>query len=414
MLTAAVGILLVLIFAYAGFPALVWAFGKLRNRQVRRQPLTPKVSLVIAAYNEEQSLGRRLENALEMEYPPGNLEIIVASDGSVDGTESIASSFAPRVRLLSLPRRGKIHALNQAAAQAEGEILVFSDANTHFEKDALRRLAANFADPEVGGVAGNKVYRHRKSAESSSKGEGLYWSYDKWLKGMETLTGSTVSGDGAIYAIRRSLYPRIDDASVTDDFAISTAVIEQGFRLVFEERAMAYETAIPTADREFHRKVRLMTRGLRSVLLRKRLLNPFGYGFYSLVLFSHKVLRRLVPFFLIALLAVSLAGAGQSELLLAGSACQIAFYFLALAGLLLRQTRLGSRKWLFIPFFFCLANLAAMLAVLNVLAGKRIERWQPQRHGVDDSARPMPADLTSAYAGFRSFTQSRKVAKNAK
>ena len=375
------GSLAVLLYVYAAFPALVALVGRWRRRQVRRQPITPSMSLIIAAYNEQDVIATRIENALALDYPSPALEIIVASDGSDDATEAIVASYARHgVRLLRLPRRGKSYALNAAVARASGAILVFSDANTLYDRQALRQLARNFADPEVGGVAGRKIYSVRTGSDSSSHGEHLYWSYDTWLKQMESLTGSIVAADGAIYAIRHDLYRPLTHAAVTDDFALSTAVIEQGYRLVFEGEACAYEMALPAAGPEFQRKVRLMTRGLRGVILRKRLLNPWRYGFYALVLFSHKVLRRLVPAFLLLLLATSLLLSGRAPLYSGVAAAQLVFYGLAATGYILRQTPVGQQKWFYIPFFYCLANAAALVALIKLMRQDRIELWQPQRH----------------------------------
>lgn len=370
-----------LVYVYAGFGALVILVGAIRNRQVRKQAIEPRVSLLIAAYNEQESIRQRLENIFQLDYPHDRIEIIVASDGSDDATEEIVASYASRgVRLLSLPRRGKIHALNAAAAAATGELLVFSDANSMFERQALRVLVANFADPQVGGVGGNTVYTEQIGCESISTGENLYWNYDKWLKEMESRTGSIVSAHGAIYAIRRELYQHLTETAVTDDFAISTMVIEQGYRLVFEKNARAYEVAIPATEREFGRKVRMMTRGLRAVMLRKKLLNPLRFGFYSLVLFTHKLLRRLVSLALISLFISSLFLASSGPFYWFFALGQIVFYLLAALGYIFRQRPIGRWRLLYIPFFYCLANIAAIIAVINVIRGRQISRWQPHRH----------------------------------
>lgn len=374
-----------LLYVYGGFTLLVVAVAQLRRRAVRQQNITPSLSLIIPVWNEEQAIAARLDNALALDYPPDQLEIIVPSDGSHDRTEEIVRGYADRgVKLLALPRRGKIYGLKDAVSAARGEILVFSDANSMYDRAALRKLARNFADPEVGGVCGNQVYLKNKKADTASQGENLYWSFDKWLKQRESLTGSIVSAHGAIYAIRRSLYQPPASAAVTDDFAISTAVIEQGYRLVFESEAIAYEEPMPAAEREFSRKVRIMNRGLRGVLLRKRLLNPWRYGFYAIVLISHKLLRRLVPFFLLMLLAASWLLCAHAGLYLFAAMAQTTFYFLAGLGFLLRRHRLGRLKFLYIPFFYCLANAAALVAVLRLLAGKKVELWQPQRHSSAD------------------------------
>jgi cellulose synthase/poly-beta-1,6-N-acetylglucosamine synthase-like glycosyltransferase len=374
--------LALLFYAYAGFSLLVILVARIRNRRVRQAPITPRLSLIIPVWNEEKAIAERLDNALSLDYPAGALEIIVTSDGSDDKTGTIVAQYETRgVRLLSLPRRGKIYALKDAVASATGEVLVFSDANSIYKRDALRMLVRNFADPEVGGVCGNQIYLKAKKADATSQGEGMYWSFDKWLKRMESLTGSIVSAHGAIYAIRRELYQPPASAAVTDDFAISTAVIAQGYRLVFESEAIAYEEHTSSAALEFGRKVRIMTRGLQGVLLRRRLLNPFRYGFYALELFSHKLLRRLVPFFLLMLLVASLFLCGRNIFYLGATGFQVLFYLLAAAGYWLRRRRLGRLKFFYIPFFYCLANYAALRAVIRIIRGKKVERWQPQRHG---------------------------------
>ena len=371
-----------LVYAYAGFPALVACVGTLRRRRVRQAPISPPISMIIAAYNEEESIAERLVNALSLGYPKDRLQIIVASDGSTDRTESIAARFAnENVLVLPLPRAGKIHALNAAVRYATGEILVFTDANIWCEHQALRAIARNFADPEVGGVVAHTSYKIAARSESSTHGENLYWNYDTWLKSLESQTGSVVSAHGGLYAIRRDLFTPIDDAAVTDDFAISTEVIARGYRLVFEPAAVAREAAIPEAQREFRRRVRLMTRGLRGVLvLRRQLLNPFRYGFYAVVLGSHKVIRRLAPVFLIVLALASAALSPSSRLFAAAAMAQGLFYVLALAGLFLRR-RTGKLKLLYIPFYYCMANAACAVALVQLFRGSRVERWEPQRHG---------------------------------
>ncbi len=369
-----------IIYSYIGFSLLLLIVGKLFNRKVQKKNITPSISLVIAAYNEEKGIADKIENSLALDYPKSKLEILIASDGSDDGTDAIVEKYADRgVKLMQFPRRGKIFALRDTVAKAKGDILVFSDANTMYDKFSLRKLAANFADPQVGGVCGNQKHIKAKTKDNAGEGESLYWSYDKWLKESETLTGSIVSADGAIYAIRRNLFQMPASTAVTDDFAISTAVIEQGYRLVYENEALAYEPPMPNAEKEFSRKVRIMNRGLRGVILRKKLLNPFRYGFYSLTLFSHKVMRRLVPFFLVFLLIASISLSGGSVFYMLVLLAQIAFYGWAGISYFLRSTAIGRRKVFYIPFFYCLANAAAFVAIINLLSGKRIEFWNPQR-----------------------------------
>ena len=370
-----------LVYAYLGFPLLLMLLAALRRRRVLRQPITPPVSLIIAAYNEEACIEERINNALQTDYPAERLEILVASDGSTDRTESIVQQYAESgVRLLRLPRRGKLAALTDAVAAARGEIVVFSDANTMVERGALRALVRNFADPAVGGAAGYTGYRIKAGSESSSRGENLYWRYDTWLKKLETRCGSVVSAHGGLYAIRRALYSAPRDTAVTDDFVISTGVIEQGRRLVFEPEARAWEFAVASADREFQRRIRIMTAGLRATALRWRLLNPLRYGFYSVVLGTHKVVRRLVPVSLLVLLAASVLLRDRGAIYSSALAAQLSFYGLAALGLAARGARVGRSKVLYVPFFFCMANTAALLSLIKFLRGHRIVSWEPHRH----------------------------------
>ena len=369
-------------YAYAGYPMLVVLVGSLRRRKVDTQPVTPTISLIIAAYNEERKIAERLDNALSLDYPKDALQIIVASDGSNDGTEEIVKAYADRgVELLPLPRRGKNPTLNSAVPHARGEILVFSDANIMFPMDTLRKIARNFADSTVGGVAGVKVYTLDEGTDAGSLGENLYWRYDCWLRKMESYTGTMVSSDGALHAIRRRLFRPLPPGSGVDDFSISTAVVEQGYRLVYEGEARVYEAAMPASDREFHRKIRVITRGLQALSFRTTLFNPFRFGFYSVALFSHKVLRRLVPFFLITLFGASIALYSHSAFFAFATLAQAVCYLLAILGYCLRSTPYGKAKVFYVPFYYCMVNAAALIAILKFATGSRIELWQPQRHG---------------------------------
>jgi cellulose synthase/poly-beta-1,6-N-acetylglucosamine synthase-like glycosyltransferase len=334
-----------------------------------------------------------LKNILSLDYPRGLLEVVIASDGSTDGTEAIVSLYADQgVQLLSLPRQGKIPVLNTAAGVANGEILVFSDANSMYVLDALRALVRPFADPEVGGVAGDQRYLPNRNPGITSAGERGYWDFDRKLKRSQSRAGNAISATGAIYAIRRSLFRPIP-MGVTDDFVASTAVIAQGYRLVMAPEAIAYEAVAESGDAEFQRKVRVITQGMRSVQVMRELLNPFRYGFYALQLFSHKVLRRLMVFPLLVLFVTSPLLWSSGILYKVATLAQIGFYSGALIGFLFGRTQLGRRRIFTIPFFFCMVNAASLVAALNMLRGRRIDRWDTGRpyHGAlaapDDMSR---------------------------
>jgi cellulose synthase/poly-beta-1,6-N-acetylglucosamine synthase-like glycosyltransferase len=369
---------LLLAYTMAVFPVLVLVRGALRRRDPQIARIEPTVSIVIAARNEAAGIGRKMENLETLDYPRDRLEVLVASDGSTDGTNAIVEAYADRgIRLLALPRLGKAAMLNEAVAAAKGEILVFTDANSQFAPDALRELMAPFADRTVGGVAGDQ--RYAPAGGGTAEGERRYWDYDRLLKHAESRAGNVISATGAIYAIRRALFEPVPEA-VTDDFVVSTGVIERGRRLVFAPTAIAYEEVAPTTEVEFGRKVRIITRGLRAVIHRRRLLDPRRSGFYSVQLLSHKVLRRLlaVPLAAVAVGSVTLWREGTRYRL--ATIGQLAFYGAAVVGLLERPRALARHPLFALPAFFCMTNVAALLAALNVVRGRSIDRWEPARH----------------------------------
>lgn len=365
-------------YSYLVFPLLTLLRGKLRPQPYRRSDITPPVSMIIAAYNEAEGIAAKLDNILTLDYPKDRLEIIIASDGSTDGTDEIVRGYSEQgVRLLSLPRQGKAPALNAAVAASTGDILVFSDANSIYAPDAIRAIVRPFADPEVGGVAGNQVYLEEEQ-EGAAAGEKSYWGFDRKLKQSQSQAGNAISATGAIYAIRRSLFQTVPDG-VTDDFVTSTRVILQGYRLVFAPDAIAYEPVAKSSSREMGRKERVITRGLRSVWVNRDLLNPFQYGFYSIQIFSHKVLRRLAVFPLILTLVISPFLWWRGLIYRMATISQFVFYGCALIGAFFMQQQIGQAKIFSIPFFFSLVNLASLRAVINIIRGHRIDRWETQR-----------------------------------
>ena len=367
------------LYTYAGFTILLAIRARLLPRPYRASEITPRVSLIIAAHDEAASIGSKLKNALSLDYPQEQFDVIVASDGSTDGTDDIVRGFSDRgVRLLSLPRRGKAAALNAAIASTAADVLVFSDANSLFDGGAIRALVRPLADPQVGGVAGDQRYLPSGNQHGADEGERRYWDLDRCLKRWQSAADSVTSATGALYAIRRNLFTTVPEG-VTDDFAVSTGVIAQGYRLVFAEDAIAFEPTAKAADAEFARKVRIITRGLRGVLQRPEIFNPFRTGFYSLQVFTHKLLRRLMAIPLLAIAAVSpwLWSAGPMyQIVVIG---QVVVYACALLGWLFRDSRIAGKPLVALPLFFVLVNAASLVAVVNVLRGRRIVTWQTAR-----------------------------------
>jgi cellulose synthase/poly-beta-1,6-N-acetylglucosamine synthase-like glycosyltransferase len=368
----------VVVWVYAGYPALLLALARTRSRPRVRKPTHAAVSVIVAAHNEESVIGAKVANVRASRYAPSLTEIVVVSDGSTDGTvESAQRTGAHQV--VDLPRVGKITALNAGVEAATGEILVFTDADSLFRPDTLDQLMANFADPAVGGVSANEVSGTGPEAPGIARGEGAYWRYEQWIKKQEDKIGSAVSASGRLYAIRRSLFRPSTVTAGTDDFVISTQVLKAGRRLAFDENAIVLVDAPRDAAAELRRRVRVMNRGLRAAFSLGELLLPWRGGFYSLQVLSHKVLRRFVPFFLLTALSASVWLTTLSAMGWIVLAPQLVFYGLAAAGWAGRTREWGRARPLWVAYYFCLVNAAAAVAVLSVLGGLRFERWDPTR-----------------------------------
>jgi cellulose synthase/poly-beta-1,6-N-acetylglucosamine synthase-like glycosyltransferase len=356
---------------YTLYPALLWLRAYLASEPPRQGEITPDVDLVICAHNEEQVIAARLENALALDYPPEHLTIWVASDGSTDKTVDIARKFdTGRVRCLDLPRNGKAAALNACVAAGQAEVIAFSDANSLWRRDALRMLTRSFADTQVGGVAGDQRY---EEDASGALGERSYWSFDRVLKCWQSRAGSVISATGAIYAVRRELFqPAPPDA--TDDFMVSTGVIDQSKRLVFEQNAVALESAASDSG-EYRRKIRILTRGLRAVYYRRELLLPSLSGFYAVQLLLHKLWRRLtwIPLLLLLLTAPLYATAGVLQLLVAVGVVGL----VGLGGLGLAKPSLRRFKLIDVAAHVLMVNTACAVATHNALRGRRVSHWSP-------------------------------------
>jgi cellulose synthase/poly-beta-1,6-N-acetylglucosamine synthase-like glycosyltransferase len=368
------------VWVYAGYPLLVAALGRIRPRPRERRPTHKPVSVLVAAHNEEHVIGAKVLNVRATDYPQSLIEVVVVSDGSSDDTVE-AARRAGADRVLDLPRVGKITALNEAVTAAGGEILVFTDADSFLRSDTLDQLLANFADPTVGGVSANEVSFTGSDASGVARGEGAYWRYEQWIKRLEDKVGSAVSASGRLYAIRRSLFRPSTVTSGTDDFVISTQVLRAGRRLAFDQDAVVQVDSPGDGGSEFRRKVRVMNRGLRAAFSLGELLLPWRGGFYSIQVLSHKLLRRTLPFFLLTAFVAGIWLVALSPVWWLVLGPQLAFYGLAAAGWGAHTRGWGRARPLWIPYYFCLVNLAAAAAVISVVGGVRFERWDPAQRG---------------------------------
>jgi hypothetical protein len=361
-------------YAYAGYPAALYVVACLRNCPVRRGDITPSVSLIITARNEEQRIGPKLDNTLALDYPADRLELIVASDCSTDGTHAIVQRHAEAgVRLVVTPeRRGKEFAQKMAIDASSGDILVFSDVATRLDRDGVRTIVRNFADADVGCVS--SVDRLIGS-DGQASGEGAYVRYEMFLRALESQIDSVVGLSGSFFAARREVCaPWASD--LPSDFTTLLNTITRGLRGVSDPNAIGYYPNLTDERGEYARKVRTISRGLASFSRHLQLLNPLRYGLVAWQLFSHKLCRWLVPYALIGLLVSNAMLVMESPLYAVLGVAQILAYGTAVSALRRRTGRSGFPGML---AFFVLVNVSILNAWCNVLRGRTVVVWEPSR-----------------------------------
>lgn len=385
-----------LFYTYVGYPLLLIIMSKVRSKPVRRAPYTPTVTVIIAAYNEERDLAAKLENTLSLDYPKSHLEVMVTSDCSTDRTDEIAQSFASRgVRLhRQTERLGKTAAQNAAVEQARGEIIVFSDATTQYRPDVLRVMMPSFADPSVGCVTGRVVYT---SSADSTVGQGTrsYWNYEFLLKEHESAVCSLIGVCGCMYAVRRSAYiPLYHEAC--SDFLIATTMVQQGLRAIYEPDAVCMEEPNTQARKELSVRVRIITQTFADLWRQRGILNPFRHGFYAIELLSHKVMRYLSPIFLLTIFLTSGLLAAQHTFYAVIFAAQAVFYLVAMISWLFDKAGVKTR-WIVLPQYFLITNLASLIAVFKLVQGERYTKWEPLRDTLSAGAvdTPQPVNHVS-------------------
>ncbi len=353
---------------------------------------TPKVSLIIAAYNEEASIRRKILEALyNTDYPRDKLEIIIASDASTDRTDAIARGFLGRgiTLIRQEERKGKTAVQNLAATQARGEVLVFSDATTIYSSGVIRNLVRHFSDPKVGCVGGEEhfindvdrlsfiVDRKRKKNKDISLEASFFWKYEKLIREKESEFNTMIGVSGCVFAIRKELYEKLDD-SLIEDFALPLKVASKGYKVVCEKEAKAYERAAANTGAELSRKTRIVTGGINVLWKMRELLNPFRYPRLSYQLFSHKIARWLAPVFMLLLFISNMYLLKENGFYFAAGVGQMIFYALAFLGHFVRNYSF-SPKAVKIAYHFCVMNFAAILGMLKFVRGDRRVVWQPVR-----------------------------------
>lgn len=366
---------LLIAYVYIGYPLLAWLLARLVGKPVVRGPVLPRVTVVTAAFNEAAHIAETVTNKLHQDYPHDLLEVIVVSDGSTDGTDEIVRNLGPRAKLIRQePRAGKTAALNLAAKEARGDILVFADANSIYAPDAVRSLVTSFADATVGYVTGKMVY---VQADQSLVGDGCsaYMRYENWLRTQESHLAAVIGVDGGIDAIRRSLY-RPMRADQLPDFVLPLAVASEGYRVVYEPGAQLFESALDNERDEYRMRVRVSLRALWALWDMRRLMNPLLHGMLAFQLISHKLLRYFSFLPLLALLYASFVLAGRGAVFQAAAVLQCLVILLAVVGW--RQRSPGGPPVIGLPYYFLLLNAASAHAVLRFLRGERLATWTPR------------------------------------
>ena len=367
----------VVIYVYFGYPLLL----KLRllgtSTEWLRGEAKPLISVIVAAHNEESVIEAKLKNLLSSDYPRECVEVLIGSDGSSDSTEAIVRKFtADGVGLISFPQhQGKSAIQNGLVAKASGSILVFTDADCTSSPDALSCLVQNFADDKIGLVTG--IPRFENIQETSvARNEGIYLRYETWLRTQESDCGLLAMASGSLFAIRRCLWKPLDP-NVGDDFALPLQVALMDRRSVLDSRVAASTRLMQSrAHSMFNLKVRIVSKDLRALLANRRILNPFRYGAIAISLWSHKLLRWLVPYFLMALFALNIF-LSHTPFYRAVLLFQIIFYATALLGFLPRDNKIAHP--LSIPMSFCVVNFASLIGTAKCLIGHKSGRWKPIR-----------------------------------
>jgi len=359
-------------YGYFGYPLLIRLLAKIRPKEVKKGKIEPSITVLIPAYNEERIIEEKIQNALSLDYPKDKLEIIIASDGSTDSTVQIAKKYLSYgVKILEYPRhQGKAGLINKSMLQAQGEIIVFSDASGMLDISAVREIVANFNDPKIGCVCG--LYRMVPEEESlASKGYKTYLEYDIKMKKSESRFSTILGAHGALYAIRRELFEQIPEHIINDDFYIPVMIVAKGYRAIYEDKAIALDKVRYTLKDEFRRRLRIGFGNWQQTLEFKNILKP-SMWLLAWQFFSHKILRNIMPFFLITAFILSFV--------LQGIIYKIFFYafilliLLALIGGIFTKLKITS-ELLYTPFFFVIGNIAYLVGTFKFLFGRNKIKW---------------------------------------
>jgi len=374
--------LFLIFYAYVGYPVLITLLSLLVNNKVKQKNIEPFVTLLITAFNEEKDIAQKIENSLALDYPKDKFEIVVASDGSTDATDEIVKGFeknetgVPVVLHRVEGRVGKTATQNSAARICQGEIIVFSDAASMYDRNAIRALVRNYADPAVGAVSGMYTYEVVEGA-STGLATKIFWNLENFIKSRQTKIKTITGCCGCIYSLRKELYTDLP-ATIISDLVEPLMILRKGYRIAFESEANAQEETAGKSTDEFKMRIRVIVRGMNGMLFVKDLFNPRKYPFIAFQLISHKLLRWIVPAFAIIAFISNAFLFGTHIFYSLVFLGQVLFYGLAIAGFFMEKK--GIHKiYFYLPLYFCTVNLASLISIFKVMRRENIVTWETKR-----------------------------------
>lgn len=380
--------LFVIFYAFLGYGVVLYVLMRIRialkgrRKKEDETAITewPTVTLIVAAYNEAAYMDEKIANTLQLDYPADKIHFLFVTDGSTDATPAIIEKY-PGIELMHKPERnGKIAAVHRAMGQVKTEIVVFTDANTALNKQAIKRICRHYQDEKVGAVSGEKRVQVDEVSDATA-GEGVYWKYESKLKAWDSELYSVVGAAGELFSVRTALYQPVPPDTILDDFMISLLIAEKGYRIVYEPDAYASETSSASIGEELKRKIRISAGGIQSITRLTSLMNPFRFPVLSFQYISHRVLRwTVVPFLMILvfLLNIAIVATGGAGIYLLILVMQVLFYGASLLGWLMEKKQLRM-KLLFVPYYFCMMNYAVIAGIRRFYAGKQSAAWEKSK-----------------------------------
>jgi poly-beta-1,6-N-acetyl-D-glucosamine synthase len=377
--------LIIVFYSYFGYGLFLWIYiavsdsFKKKRAKVEGDSALPGVTVVIATYNEEEIIERKIQNCFELNYPAEKISFVVVADGSTDATLNILQKFSDVKVWFKPQREGKSAAINRVMPHIPTPVTVFTDANTFLNKDCIRNMVRHYNDPLVGAVAGEKKVKDiREKKSTAGAGEGLYWKYESFLKKLDARFYSVVGAAGELFSIRTDLYEQVDKNILLDDFIISMKICLKGYRVMYEPESYAEELPSASLKEEQKRKIRIAAGGFQSVLLLKPLLNIFRYGKLSFQYISHRVLRWVVCPLLLPVIFISnlfIAIDNQGIIYLVFLILQLVFYFSSFIGWLFTQRNI-KLPLLYIAYYFTFMNISMYFGFIRFLKNEQSVLWE--------------------------------------